>query len=126
MAYIELTIFQVEICATNFKLIKLKLQIKMVLSAAETTAFFQGATNMAIPTATRVAMQQEGITAVEDLAAFTDDDLKLIADNLRKLPAGLPIPVPVREVFLREQPSPHQSLRLVLNHSYALRLLVIL
>ena len=40
----------------------------MVLSAAETTAFFQDATDMAIPTATRVAMQQEGITAVEDLA----------------------------------------------------------
>ena len=43
----------------------------MVLSAAETTAFFQDATDMAIPNATRIAMQLEGITAVEDLADFT-------------------------------------------------------
>ena len=70
MAYIKLTIFQVESCATlisNYST-KHQLQSKMVLSAAETTAFFQDATDMAIPNATRVAMQQEGITAVEDLA----------------------------------------------------------
>ena len=80
----------------------------MVLSAAETTAFFQDATDMAIPNATRIAMQLEGITAVEDLADFTDDDLKLIADNLRRppgriadpragqrgVPAGATIPTP--------------------------------
>ena len=89
----------------------------MVLSAAETTAFFQDATDMAIPNATRVAMQQEGITAVEDLADFTDDDLKLIADNLRRppgriadpragqrgVPAGATIPTPAFTFGVKSQ-----------------------
>ena len=80
----------------------------MVLSTAETTAFCQGSTDIAIPNETRGEMQQEGVTAVEDLVDITDDDLKLIADNLRKppdriaepragqrdVPAGATIPTP--------------------------------
>ena len=47
---------------------------------------------MAIPNATRVALQQEGITTVEDLTDFTDSDLKQIVENLRRPPGRTPDP----------------------------------
>ena len=40
----------------------------MVLTAAQTTAFFESPDQMGIPHATMVQMQQEGIQAVSDLA----------------------------------------------------------
>ena len=58
----------------------------MVLTAAQTTTFFQDANHMAIPNATRVALQQEIITTVEDLPDFLDSDLKQIVENLRRPP----------------------------------------
>ena len=42
----------------------------MVLTAAQTTAFFESPDKMGIPHATMVQMQQEGIQSVVDLADF--------------------------------------------------------
>ena len=57
----------------------------MVLSAAQTTAFWE--TEMALSPATRVQLGQEGITDIADLAEIDSENLKQIADNLRR-PAG--------------------------------------
>jgi len=57
----------------------------MVLSAAQTTAFW--ATEMALSAATRVQLGQEGITDIADLAEIDSENLKQIADNLQR-PAG--------------------------------------
>ena len=59
----------------------------MVLTAAQVTAFFEGADQMGIPHATVVQMQTEGITTVNDLADFDKDSLQQMADNLRR-PGG--------------------------------------
>jgi hypothetical protein len=59
----------------------------MVLTAAQTTAFFEQPAQMAIPHATRVQLQQEGIDHDVDLADFEKDTLKQVADNLRR-PGG--------------------------------------
>ena len=59
----------------------------MVLTVAQTTAFFEDATQMAIPHATAVDLENEGIITVNDLAEITKDDLDQIAHNLRR-PAG--------------------------------------
>lgn len=77
----------------------------MVLTANQTTSFFEDADQMGIPHDTRVQMQNEGITGVEDLADFDKDTLQQLADNLRKpggrvpdpnpgAPAGATIPTP--------------------------------
>ena len=42
----------------------------MVLTAAQTTAFFENPDQMGIPHTTMVQMQQEGIQSVADLANF--------------------------------------------------------
>ena len=42
----------------------------MVLTKAQTTAFFENATQMAIPHATVVKLNQEGISDVSDLSEF--------------------------------------------------------
>ena len=59
----------------------------MVLTAAQTTQFFENAHQMAIPHATVVELQNEGINTVDDLAEFDKDQLDQIAQNLRR-PAG--------------------------------------
>ena len=59
----------------------------MILTAAQTTAFFEIPDPMGIPHATMVQMQQEGIQLVADLADFEKDSLQQLADNLRK-PGG--------------------------------------
>ena len=77
----------------------------MVLTAAQTTAFFESPDQMGIPHATMVQMQLEGIQSVPDLADFEKDSLQQLADNLRKpggripdpdpnAPAGATIPMP--------------------------------
>ena len=77
----------------------------MVLTAAQTTAFFGYPDQMGIPHATMVQMQQEGIQSVADLADFEKQSLQQLADNLRKpggrvadpdpnAPAGATIPMP--------------------------------
>ena len=56
----------------------------MVLTAAQTTAFFENADQMGIPHATVVQLGIEGIVTVGDLADFNKDALQQLADNLRK------------------------------------------
>jgi hypothetical protein len=60
---------------------------KMVLPAAQTTAFFKQATQMAIPNVTIIALQNEGINNIGDLIDFDKATLTQVADNLRK-PGG--------------------------------------
>ena len=59
----------------------------MLLTAAQTTAYFKGPDQMGIPHATMVQMQQEGVQSVADLADFEKASLQQLADNLRK-PGG--------------------------------------
>ena len=60
----------------------------MAFTNDQVRAFFEDADQMAIPAATRPGLDMEGITCVEDLENFTEDDLEQVAQNLRK-PAGL-------------------------------------
>ena len=55
----------------------------MVLTAAQTTAFFEHADQMGIPHATVLQLQSERVTLVSDLADFNKDSLQQLADNLR-------------------------------------------
>jgi hypothetical protein len=59
----------------------------MVLTAAQTAAFFQDDAQMGIPNPTVVQMQAEGITNVQDLADFDKESIQQLADNLRR-PGG--------------------------------------
>ena len=54
----------------------------MVLTAAQTTSFFEDANQMAIPHATVIELQNEGIVSVDDLDEFDKDDLEQITHNL--------------------------------------------
>ena len=49
---------------------------------------------MSIPHATVVQLQQEGITAVSDLADFDQSSLQQLADNLRRPGGRVPNPDP--------------------------------
>ncbi len=62
----------------------------MVLTAAQTTLFFEGAAQMAIPNATVLELFNEGINTVDDLSEFDTDTIVQIAYNLRRPPAGAP------------------------------------
>ena len=66
----------------------------MVLTAAQTTAFFESPDQMGIPHATMVQMQLEGIQSIPDLADFEKDSLQQLADNLRKPGGRIPDPDP--------------------------------
>jgi hypothetical protein len=66
----------------------------MVLTAAQTTAFFENPEQMGIPHDTVVQLQQEGITTVDDLADFDKDSLQQLADNLRRPGGRVPDPNP--------------------------------
>ena len=59
----------------------------MVLTAAQTTAFFENPDQLGIPHETMVQIQREGIQSVADLADFEKQELQQLADNLRK-PGG--------------------------------------
>ena len=48
----------------------------MVLTAAQTTAFFESPEQMGIPHATMVQMQQEGVQSVADFADFEKQSLQ--------------------------------------------------
>ena len=56
----------------------------MVLTAAQTNAFFENPAQMGIPHATVVQMVQEGITIVDDLTEFSKEDIDNLASTLRK------------------------------------------
>ena len=63
------------------------------LTQQELQAFFTEARQMAIPLATvNGGLMQEGITTVEDLEEFNDDDLKAVRDNLKKPSGTVPDP----------------------------------
>jgi hypothetical protein len=55
----------------------------MVLTTAQTAAFFHEEAQMGIPNPTVAQMQAEGITNVKDLADFDKESLQQLADNLR-------------------------------------------
>ena len=60
----------------------------MVLTANQTRAFFENGAQMAIPDATIVQLQAEGISTVDDLLDFDKETLKQVAYNLRR-PGGV-------------------------------------
>jgi hypothetical protein len=60
----------------------------MPITAAQTTAFFENADQMAIPNATVLQLVAEGINTVDDLSEFDRDTINQIASNLRRPPAG--------------------------------------
>ena len=64
----------------------------MVLTAAQTTAFFENPDQMGIPHKTIVQMQHEGIQMVADLADFEKQSLQQLADSLRKPGGRIPDP----------------------------------
>ena len=77
----------------------------MVLTAAQTIAFFENPDQMGIPHATMMQMQQEGIQSIADLANFEKQSLQQLADNSGKpggrvadpdpnAPLGATIPMP--------------------------------
>ena len=66
----------------------------MVLTAAQTTAFFESPDHMGIPHATMVQMQLEGIQSIAELADIEKDFLQQLADNLRKPGGRIPDPDP--------------------------------
>lgn len=66
----------------------------MVLTAAQTAAFFQNAGQMGIPAATVAQLGNEGIDAVSDLADFDKTSLQQLADNLRRPGGRVPDPNP--------------------------------
>ena len=60
----------------------------MVLTNAQTTAFFEDADQMGVPNATVVHLNTEGITTVDDLSEFDKDTIEQIAANCRRPPGG--------------------------------------
>ena len=66
----------------------------MVLTTAQTTAFFEAADQMGIPHVTVIQLQVEGMTSLPDLADFDKDTLQQLTDNLRKPAGRVPDPNP--------------------------------
>ena len=71
--------------------------LTMVLTAAQTTTFFEHADQMGIPHTTMLQLQSEGITLVSDLADFNKDSLQQLADNLRHPGGHVPDPNPAAQ-----------------------------
>ena len=69
----------------------------MVLTAAQTTTFFEHADQMGIPHITIVQPQAKGITSVSDLTDFNKDSLQQLADNLRRPGGHVPDPNPAAQ-----------------------------
>ena len=59
----------------------------MVITNAQTTLFFEEATQMAVDVATRAQLVVEGITEVDDLAEYDKESWVVLAQNLKK-PTG--------------------------------------
>ena len=53
----------------------------MVLTTAQTTAFFESSDQLVIPHVTMVKIQLEGIQSIADLADFEKDSLQQLASN---------------------------------------------
>ena len=71
--------------------------LTMVLTAAQTTTFFEHADQMGIPHATVLQLQSEGITLVSDLVDFNKDSLQQLVDNLRNPGGRVPDPNPTAQ-----------------------------
>lgn len=56
----------------------------MVLTAAQVTAFFEGASQIATPRNTRVQLKYEGITDPSDRIEFTEKAMAMISQNLKR------------------------------------------
>lgn len=65
-----------------------------MVTQAQLNAFFTGAEQMGIPMETYVQMQREGITTFIDLLTFQAEDVKRIADGLRRPGGTIPDPAP--------------------------------
>jgi hypothetical protein len=76
----------------------------MVFTNAQTTAFFTDPAQMALPDETYDQLAAEGITTVDDLSEFVDDDIKQITENLRR-PAGR-VPIDPANLALGTMPHP--------------------
>ena len=63
----------------------------MVFTAAQTTAFFEGADQMAIPNATVIELANEGIQTATDLSEFDKTSIEAISYNLRHPAQGNPL-----------------------------------
>jgi len=68
--------------------------LAMVFTAAQTTAFYTDADQMAVPALTRAQLIVEGLDAIDDLNEFDDDSLKQLFDNLKKPGGTIPDPNP--------------------------------
>lgn len=66
----------------------------MVFTAAQTTAFFEADDQMALPAATRIKLQDEGITGVEDLGDFDKTSFEQVTANLKNPGGRIPNPDP--------------------------------
>ena len=86
----------------------------MVVTTAQTTAFFENPDQMGIPHAMVIQLQVEGITGIQDLTDFDKDTLQQLADNLRKL-AGYVLDAILLQLRLYQ----HLHLCSVQNHSIA-------
>ena len=58
------------------------MNLTMVLTAAQTTTYFENNEQMGIPHTTVIQLQTEGITTIGDLADFEKDSLQQLPDNL--------------------------------------------
>ena len=66
----------------------------MVLTVAQTSAFFTNANQMAMSAATVAQLANEGISTVSDLVDFDKDSLQKIVSNLRRPGGRIPDPNP--------------------------------
>ena len=66
----------------------------MVITAAQTTAFFSELGQMALYAATRIVIAQEGLEDPADIVEFDERSLKQITDNLRRPGGRVPDPDP--------------------------------
>jgi len=73
----------------------------MVFTAASTTAFFTD--QMELSPATRVRLQQEGITTIDDLARVKGDIWQKVNDNMSK-PVWVPVPGGAAGAMMRAAP----------------------
>ena len=75
----------------------------MVLTAAQTTAFFENPDQLGIPHETMGQIQREGIQAVADLADFEKQELQQLADNLKKPGGRIPDHIQTQHLELQSQ-----------------------
>ena len=86
----------------------------MVLTAAQTTSFFENADQMGVQHATVVQLALDGIQTVDDLTDFDKEALQQLADNLRCPGVESPTPIlvqPLDRLFQHQPLCLEQNLR---------------